>query len=220
MVKFTQQPAPNFNFCPFRHLRFFTDGSAYLDEGKAAWAFAAFGSIAAVSPLSDFRFLGRLGGPVVLDVSAKTHCGATAMDSMSAEASALYWATIFAFSVARRYDEIRFHYDASVVGIAMFAHFNVPKHHAIVGFLRVLLQALEAYMGPHLVHAHHVKAHCGHPLNELVNTLAQWVAQGHSIQLPDLDFTELLQDEAFALRWLWLLARSHRQCYGTGQTEA
>eukprot|EP00438_Fugacium_kawagutii_P006110 Skav219829 [mRNA] locus=scaffold1238:528729:558371:- [translate_table: standard] len=193
------------------HLHMFTDGSAFQSEAKAAWAFAAFASEHADSPLVEFRFLGWLAGPVITSPEYSSFCGATVMDSTSGEASGLFWAALWTFSMLHRFQDIHFHYDATVVGNAMFAHYNVPGRHAIVGFLRMLTQALEAALGPHRVQAHHVRAHQGHPLNEMVNSLAQWAACGHEVPLPGLNIAELVADDAFPLRWLWLHARGQQQ---------
>lgn len=158
-----------------------------------------------------YRFLGWLVGPVHTDEQDRLHCGANRLDSMFAEASALFWAILYVFTMERKYDEVHFHFDAMIVGNAMFADYNVPKQHAVVGFLRMLMQALEATMGLQRLHSHHVKAHRGHPLNESVNSLARWAANDNHVPLPNLNLLELIKDDAFNLKWLWLLARGHQQ---------
>eukprot|EP00438_Fugacium_kawagutii_P029607 Skav235421 [mRNA] locus=scaffold924:310247:315996:- [translate_table: standard] len=161
--------------------------------------------------VGSFRFLGWLGGGVELDPDSPLFLGALAPDSTTAEASALFWATLYLFTVKENYVAVEFCFDALNVGRAMDAHFNAPEHHPLVGNLRMLTQGAEATMGPANLKMTHIRAHQGHPLNEMVNTLARWCTSSPTPQLPPLDLQWLFAEHRFALKWLWLSFRSDRE---------
>ena len=192
-------------FLPYVHI--FTDGSAVPDEELAAWAFAVFSSPCAEPLEAQAVFHGWLTGPVVLDESHPHYIGAKAPDSTSSEASAMFWAIAFTLSRWTDIGQIAFHFDALTVGSAAVGTFGFSEKFPIVGNVRLLMQALEALMQPWNIHAHHVRGHQDHPLNELVDTLAGYCRDKVLHPAPGCDFRRLLAQDAFALRWLWLLAR-------------
>eukprot|EP00438_Fugacium_kawagutii_P025367 Skav236529 [mRNA] locus=scaffold78:1073914:1079907:- [translate_table: standard] len=194
-----------------RFLHLYTDGSALPAVHTAAWAFSAFDSQHMDDDVGSFRFLGWLGGGVELDPESPLFLGALTPDSTNAEASALFWATLYLFTVKENYVAVEFCFDALNVGRAMDAHFNAPEHHPLVGNLRMLTQGAEATMGPANLKMTHIRAHQGHPLNEMVNTLARWCTSSPMPQLPPLDLQWLFAENCLALRWLWLGFRSDRE---------
>eukprot|EP00438_Fugacium_kawagutii_P002073 Skav230757 [mRNA] locus=scaffold4515:61338:64414:+ [translate_table: standard] len=186
-------------------LHLYTDGSAIPDEDKAAWAFAAFSSFQIDDDPDQHVFIGWLSGPLILEETDQHFIGATSCHSLSAEASALWWALCYGYSSNKQFVNFVFHFDALTVGRAMDADYNSSRP-AVVR-LRMLMQGFEALVQPWHVYTLHVKAHTGHPFNELVNTLAQGTLVRDFCERPSLDFRPFFVDLDFALRWLWLRVR-------------
>ena len=135
-------------------------------------------------------------------------------DSTSSEASAMFWAIAFALSRWNDIHKIVFHFDALTVGSAAVASFGFSDKFPVVGYVRMMMQALEAFLQPWNIIAHHVRGHHDQPHNELVDTLAGFCRDKTLHALPGCDFRSLFIQDAFALRWLWLSARlSQPGCY-------
>ena len=188
---------------------YYTDGSAVLEEERAAWAWALCRSHAIDDPPSKMQYLGSLSAKVILDEMHPNFVGAHRADSTAAEASALFWGVVHSFTQHPVADTLVFHFDALNVGYAMDGTYNYNMKYAIVGYLRMLMQVLESLYLPHKIITIHVKGHAGDPLNELVNTLAIRAnkTDAESPTLP-FDLRRLIHEDGFELQWLWLHARN------------
>ena len=198
-------------------LHYYTDGSAHSSDNTAAWAFAMCRGHTIEEKLDELQFIGWLAGPVLTDPSNQRWVGAQHLDSVAGEASALFWAVFHAFSQHTWATDIVFHFDAINVGFAMDAKFPCSQRHPIIGHLRMLAQGLEALFQPEHVHSVHVKGHEGHPLNELVNTLASHASIDDSWtpSLTEFHMESLFHDDCVELKWLWLLVRQRTTPQGT-----
>eukprot|EP00438_Fugacium_kawagutii_P026052 Skav224814 [mRNA] locus=scaffold21:91531:97434:- [translate_table: standard] len=194
-------------------LHYYTDGSASIDKDNAAWAFAVYRGHPNQDE-TDFDFMGWLSAKVVVASDDPQFIGALQLDSASAEATGLWWAVLHAYTQLSSMpapSKFVFHFDSTSIGWAMEGTFNTKLD--IVGNLRMLMQGLEALVGPTLAECCHVKAHTGHPHNELVNSLAQCALLRACDVTLNLDFRFLLDNDKFALRWIWLLARHRHQAH-------
>ena len=191
-------------------LHYYTDGSAHADHNAAAWAFAVCAGTSIDENLEELHFLGWLAGSVLTDDSLQHWIGAQQFDSIAGESSALIWAVLHAFSQHPQVTDVVFHFDAINVGYAMDARFRCGHRHPIIGNLRMFAQGLEALFQPEHVHSLHVKGHEGHPLNELVNTLASHASIDDSWlpSLSEIHIEAFFQHGHLDLKWLWLMVRS------------
>ena len=164
-------------------LHFYTDGSAKVIDDRSAWACAVASSLSVEDLADDFTYHGWFSGETILDENHLHHLGGDRHDSVTCEATGMFWALLFALAHHSEVAQCVFHFDALSVGKAMDASFNLPVAHPIVGNLRLLMQLAEALFGPTCIHTRHVKGHTGHPLNELVNNIA-FLAVDRSLHEP------------------------------------
>ena len=193
------------SFHPIVHI--YTDGTAVPDEEIAAWAFAVTSSPTLDDLDESEIFHGWLSGPVIRDSDDRHFIGATTLDSTCSEASALFWAILFALGQHHQVEQFVFHFDALNVGFAAVATFGFTDRYPIVAHVRKLMQVLEALIQPWNIFARHVRGHVGHPLNELADTIAGYCRDKILHDPPDCDLRDLFLHDGFALQWLWLLAR-------------
>ena len=188
-------------------LHIFTDGSARVEDQCSSWAWVAASSNDTELNYDELRYHGWWTGQVCLDSTHPHFLGALRHDSVTSEASALWWAIAFAFSHHEAVKQVVFHFDALVVGRAMDASYRISSSHPIVLHLRMFMQGLEVLLGPANVHSIHVKGHQGDPLNEMANSLAFFAAtNGLSPEVP-LDVRPLFANNGYVLKWLWALLR-------------
>ena len=190
-------------------VHYFTDGSAHPDPLQASWAWVKCTSERQTEDPQELTYIGWLAGPVVIEPLQPQYCGAHALDSICGEASALFWAVLNAIAETEHYVDFYFHFDAMNVGFAMDGAFKTASSHPILGYLRSLMQTLEALIGTARIHNLHAKGHADHPINECANTLANRAAWSPD-WLPDLstiDLQPLLRNQAKDLKWLWIQAR-------------
>ena len=190
------------------YLHFFTDGSAIFDE-KASWAWILCEGDHLHAQADQLCYVGWLADKVVLDSADPRYIGSHRPDSAAGEASALFWAVLYALSRSSEYSGAAFHYDALTIGNAMDGAASYNPTYRVVEYLRLLTQTLEAVFTPEQILMEHIKGHSGHPLNEMANSLAIFANKDDVIldYLKDFDLKDLFQEEQFPLRWIWLLAR-------------
>ena len=196
------------DFHPIVHI--YTDGTAVPDEEIAAWAFAVTSSPVLDDLDERETFHGWLSGSVIRDPNDRHFIGATTLDSTSSEASALFWAILFALGQHHQVEQFVFHFDALNVGFAAVATFGFTDRYPIVAHVRKLMQVLEALIQPWNIFARHVRGHVGHPLNELADTIAGYCRDKTLHDPPACDLRDLFHQDGFALQWLWLLARQRQ----------
>ena len=189
-------------------LHLFTDGSARVDDRCSSWAWVAVSSNDIDLNYDELRYHGWWTGPVCLDHAQPHFLGALGHDSVTSEASALWWAVTFAYSHHTDVQQVVLHFDALVVGRAMDASFRISDSYPIVKHLRMLMQGLEVLMGPANVHSIHVKGHKGDPLNEMANSLAFFAATNQLSPEVPLDIRPLLANNGYVLKWIWALLRA------------
>ena len=189
---------------------FYTDGSAKLAGDCSAWACVVATSTTMDDLAEDFIYHGWLSGSTIVDSCHPHFLGGCRHDSVTCEATGMFWAILFALAHREDLSQCVFHFDALSVGKAMDASFNAPVDHPIVGNLTPLMQLAESLLGPTCIHTRHVKGHTGHPLNELVNNIA-FLATARALHEPPVcELNFLFEDESFILQWLWLPARKLR----------
>ena len=167
-----------------RKVMIYTDGSAKGDS--TGWAAAL---ILASSCGDAVSFLGAFGGEVSLDTNSTTFVGATAQDSRQAEITAVIWATLWCISHAADdlFQGASINFDCLAAGLAASGEWSASGL-PVAEKARHLVQFAESWKGMSFLEWRHVKAHHGHPWNELANTVANWFSSGcgHCTPTPGL----------------------------------
>ena len=172
----------------------YTDGS--FDGHIRSWAFVAV----AESKRGPFLFAWAKG--MVQLESQEWFIGAPEHSALSAERSAVFWATAWLFGVQKSL-HCTIHCDCLVAARQASGQYGATSQTAFATSCRALVQALEVFgsFTPHSIC--HVRGHQGNPYNELADTIAG---------------TRSLEDSAFPtafghlcqwaihgkLQWLWL----------------
>ena len=172
----------------------YTDGS--FNGSLSTWAFAAI----AESPNGRFLFAWARG-QVRLE-GQPWFIGAPDHSALSAERSAVFWATAWLFGIHRSI-ACSVHCDCLVTARQASGTYGSAAHHTFATTCRSLVQALEALGGFASNAIHHVRGHKGNPYNELADTLAGAHHIGES-EFP-ASFQHLCQwATTDKLQWLWL----------------
>ena len=181
----------------------YTDGSFQTSLDRASWALVVCTGPSADAPVDEQTPIAWLAGLVQNDSLHDQYVGAAWNDAVTAEASALIWAGLYALAHADM-TSITFCYDALGVGQAAAGTFNYKEYYDIVHNARYIMQAVESRWGIGNVFYQHVKGHQGHPANELADTLAfetvrLWLVPQH----PELPLRQLFMDKSHLMN-LWI----------------
>ena len=172
----------------------YTDGS--FNGSLSTWAFAAI----AESPAGKF-LLAWARGHVRLE-GQQWFIGAPDHSALSAERSAVFWATAWLFGIHKSI-ACSVHCDCLVAARQASGTYGSAAHNTFATTCRSLVQALEALEGFASNAIHHVRGHKGDPYNELADTLAGAHHIGES-EFP-ASFRHLCQWATNdTLQWLWL----------------
>ena len=141
----------------------YTDGS--YDGRVSHWAFTAI----AHCQYGDFVFAWAKGR--VRLAGQEWFIGAPDHSALSAERSAVFWATAWLFGVNRDI-ACTIHCDCLVAAYQANGKYGDSSASPFAATCRALVQALEARGTFHAASIRHVRGHQGHPYNELADTLA------------------------------------------------
>ena len=186
----------------------FTDGSAGRNKENqpaAAWAFAAIADIN-----GEHELVGWDHGQVCVDENSPEWLGATTLSAETAETAALQQACKWCIATQPKRN-LGFFYDNCAVGHASTGWWTLNHEKKDQLHLRALMQLIE-HMLPGKVHSDHIKAHNGHPYNELVDTLANH-ARMHGVQSrrPQEDLRDYIQGPRPSLHWWWAAWQMHQR---------
>ncbi|OLQ02720.1 hypothetical protein AK812_SmicGene14396 [Symbiodinium microadriaticum] len=182
------------------HCEIFTDGA--FERGNSAWAFVVIGYIQQ-RPL----FVGWARGTVVLPGTA-LWVGADGHSAINGERSALFWALAWSLQFGSNLP-CRVFVDSLVALRQTSGVYGSAAASTFAHACRALAQAVDSLGGVSSVCFHHVRAHKGHPFNELADLLAG------SYALPDAQIpadVARLSDwvQAECIDWLWLYIAATR----------
>lgn len=154
-----------------------TGGSRQAGEDATAWACAVF--VATTSdPNTIYGYGGCFAGLVHLDPSSPYYLGAEAKTNGSAEVTATTWALVWILWHAHTYcgaaASYTLHYDSTYSYGVVFSRYYCNVHKLLVQIGSTL-----AHMAQGSAHtaARHVKAHSGHPWNELADSICSFVGE-------------------------------------------
>ena len=197
-------------------LQVYTDGT--FSKGTSAWAFA----ITQSRKDGQQNLLGYASKPVSTNSTDRHWIGSVRHSAATAETEALLWATWWTLRMTHStgwFGPITFNWDSTCAGLKAQGtanHHNYLEQGTAGERLRSLQQALAVNQGPGNIHHRHIKAHCGNPLNELVDVMAKH-ANVHSADLFQVDWPVHLLVNEFpqGFTWLWLYLQAHphlKQC--------
>ena len=157
-----------------RQLHIYTDGSE--KEGQTGWAVVIMQWEA---QRSNVAVLGAFGGRVVLDAGSCNFVGTSNQDARSAELTALIWGMLWLIAhwPAVCVVSATFHFDSVTAGFAACGRWD-PGQDQLAHKARQLSQACEVCDAMCPVYWEHVKAHAGHPWNELADSAAEAMRLG------------------------------------------
>ena len=180
------------NFVGSGDLHLYTDGSAI--NGRAGWSVV----IVSVDASCDIcHFAGCFGGRIPGDESL----GADSADALQAEQCALCWACLWVLPqlelLLRTYHRILFCWDCTTAGLGASGDCCLADS-PLSSPLRGLFALLQA-TGGNRIQGRHIKAHEGHPWNELADVAA------NRFRKAEIEFMHLrCVAEAFgSVDWQW-----------------
>ena len=161
------------------------DGNVDLKEGvlRAGWAVVVLSEWVSASGEVEFVPEGFMSDPVKMEGS-DAWLGATAEDSLQAEACAIAWATLWVLqnNPGQAVNEegcdllqYHIHFDNMTAGKGAAGLQKWNSTPEVKSVCRGLMQVAEVFKNVALVHC---KAHVGQPFNELVDGLAKRAAKG------------------------------------------
>ena len=155
----------------------YTDGSA--KDGNASYAVAMFGN-GTRAGARCFAFMGCFGGVVCSQEHELNYLGASQMVAIEAELSAIAWAALWVIAHKDMLQNavLRFRFDAMAVGWGAAGKWAMPDSMLALKTRQLLI------LGRKRVQWSHVKGHSGHPLNELVDSVATAFREGASGNIP------------------------------------
>ena len=172
----------------------YTDGS--YNGQVSYWAFAA------VAHCSHGAFLFAWAKGRVRLVGQEWFIGAPDHSALSAERSAVFWATAWLFGVNRQI-ACTIHCDCLVAAYQANGKFGDASASNFATTCRSLVQALESRGNFHAASIMHVRGHQGHLYNELADTVAG-ASQVADTDLPAVYAHLCKWAEKGDLSWLWL----------------
>ena len=186
-------------------LHIYTDGTFH--KNSSAWAFAIFQR----NKNGHIQLLGFAGRPVSIDPHHNWWIGSIRHSAATAETEALLWATWWTLRMIHStgwFGTIEFHWDSTCAGLKAqgLANYHNYLEQGVAGErLRSLQQALTVKIGNEWLHHHHVKAHAGEPLNELVDKVAKYINRtSEDLFQVKWPVSLLLQELPHGFTWLWL----------------
>ena len=191
-------------------IHLYTDGS--FESGLASWAVVVIAELSTGS----FAFLGYLAGKVVTDEATRGFIGATVHTNGTAEMSAILWALLWVMQCPPlRGMSVEVHMDSTYAGGIAALATQARVNRALAQLTQTL--AVIAARFAHVTFLH-VKAHSGHPWNEMVDRVASAAHKGRIAGLQvDLPVKSWFQGNALKSVALWsqILAYNpeHRAAY-------
>ncbi len=195
------------------YLHIFTDGSAGKnnDGWAAAWAFAIFESPTTSSDLTGARYLTWYGAHVEADALSPQWVGAVDLTSKAAETEALLWALLWILQAAdpRR---VTIHTDAVTVLHAATGRWGFSLEEPHMRRLRSTQQLISSLLGDDQVTCCHIKAHNGHPGNELADSIAVAIRHDPTIaHAPDVNVARWYHGDTPLIEWAWTIADQYNR---------
>ena len=160
-----------------QEIHIYTDGSYCRKEGLSAWSFIAVAHIG-----DQERLIGFTGALVHTDHQHQHHIGTLSQGATQAELEAMFWSSMWSckFVSSSCWEGVlHFHWDSTTAGSKSMgsAATNIQAQGRTAHYIRCLQQALCAMLRPERVKHGHIRAHEGHPCNELADAAAKAALQ-------------------------------------------
>ena len=140
---------------------------------------------------------------------------ATETTSLYGEHGAMIWALLWAIHVSDTHwahfgtaeVHFSFNFDATVSGYTAAGYWRTAHAPSWRVILRSLTQILQTRHGQHCLAWNHIKAHTGHPWNEMADALAKFAATSPHLSRSSFFWEQWLSlpDKLCALQWIWYL---------------
>ena len=187
------------------HCEIYTDGA--FEQGRSAWAFVVIGYIQR-SPL----LIGWARGPVVLP-EASPWVGADEHSALNGERTALFWALAWSLQFGSNLP-CQVFVDSLVALRQTNGVYGSAADSVIAHACRALAQAADSLGGVRSVCFQHVRAHKGHPYNELADTLAgAYAVAATEIPIELARLTDWVRAECLDWLWLYISATRSPHCW-------
>lgn len=179
----------------YDELFIYTDGS-FSDacaEATTGWAFVVLGRVGMQIEVVGVLFHPGPGSGLVFSEIPE-------LDNNDMEAAAVLWAALWLLVVR------------PAVPVTVVSDSALAEHvaqslwywRARPGVAQVLSSVCQVAEQVVQLHWEHIQSHCGHPWNELADSLAKWAALGHGCFLPDALCDRMQASNS--LNWEWLRA--------------
>lgn len=194
-----------------RYIHSFTDGSAGKgDDGYfSAWAFCIFESSSTDDDMTNAKYIQWYGNGCTIDAMDPQWIGATEHNSKVAEAEALTWALLWTLQLEDN-RKVCIHADATSVLFPATGQWNFHLAETLMRRLRATHQLAHSMRtGDHL-QCTHVKAHSGHPGNEMADSIAVTIRRRPDrARPPPISVAKWYQGEPPTIEWLWATFDPH-----------
>ena len=193
-------------------LEVYTDGS--FDGTHSSWAFV----VVAKDEFHSF-FVGFAGSRVQTEQEHQQWIGSVRHSSTTAELEAIFWSSYWIMRLIFAHQwkgKICFAWDAMTPGMksqGLATMGDQAEQGLCARRVRQMQQALERWSLPQTIEHMHVKAHRGHPVNELVDTVAKVANLGNMSFKSSVYPGQFLRQYPCTIDWLWyyVLDSSHQQ---------
>ena len=188
-----------------RYIHIFTDGSAGKgDDGYfSAWAFCIFESNSSDDDMSNAKYVQWYGNGCTIDAMDPQWIGATEHTSKVAEAEALTWALLWTLQLEDN-RKVCIHADATSVLFPATGQWNFQLSETLMRRLRATHQLAYSMRTADHLQCAHVKAHSGHPGNEMADSIAVTIRRHPDrARPPPISVAKWYQGEPPTIEWLW-----------------